>query len=67
VIELADRDTPLVVPQDLEIDEYTVELVHPNGRKKATIRAKSLQPGRTYVLWGDMKGDEFQVSELPRK
>lgn len=64
VVDLADRDTPLVIPRDLEIDTYTVELVHPKGRKKAFIPANSLQPGRTYVLWGDMNGDEFKVELL---
>lgn len=64
VIALADRDTPLVVPQELEIDTYTIELVHPKGRKNFSLRANSLQPGRTYVLWGDMSGDELKVSEL---
>jgi hypothetical protein len=63
-IQLADRETPLLVPQELEIDNYTVELIHPNGRKNARIDAMSLQPGRTYVLWGDMNGDKFPVSEL---
>lgn len=66
VVDLADRDTPLVVPRDLEIDTYTVELVHPKGRKKAFIPANSLQPGRTYVLWGDMNGDEFKVELLKK-
>ena len=64
VIDLADRDTPLVIPRDLEIDTYTVELVHPKSRKKAFIPANSLQPGRTYVLLGDMNGDEFKVELL---
>jgi hypothetical protein len=64
VIELVDRDTPLLVPQDLEIDTYTVELSHPTkGRKNFLIRANSLLPGRTYVLWGSMNGD-LEVSEL---
>jgi hypothetical protein len=65
-IALTDRDTPLLVPQELEIDDYSVELTHPNGRKVARISAKSLEPGRTYVLWGDMNGDRFEVSELPK-
>jgi hypothetical protein len=64
VLELADRDTPLVIPRELEIDTYTIELSHPKGRKKAFIPANSLQPGRTYVLWGDMNGDEFKVELL---
>jgi len=63
-IPLADRDTPLRVPQELEIGDYTIELSHPNGRKIARILAKSLEPGRTYVLWGDMSGDKFEVSAL---
>ncbi|HZE97348.1 MAG TPA: hypothetical protein VE981_10000 [Planctomycetota bacterium] len=65
-IPLTDRDTPLLIPQELEIDDYSLELVHPNGRKNAHISANSLQPGRTYVLWGDMNGDKFEVSELPK-
>jgi hypothetical protein len=66
VIELADRDTPLVVPQELEIDDYRIELTSPKGRKDATISAKSLEPGKTYVLWGDMSGDKFPLAELPK-
>jgi hypothetical protein len=65
-IQLADRETPLLVPQELEIDNYTIELVHENSRKNARIDAISLQPGRTYVLWGDMNGDKFQLSELTK-
>jgi hypothetical protein len=65
-IPLADRDTPLRVPQELDIGDYTIELSHPNGRKIARILAKSLEPGRTYVLWGDMNGDQFEVSELAK-
>jgi len=66
-IELVDRDTPLLVPLDLEIDTYTVELVHPTkGRKTKSIPANSLLPGRTYVLWGNMNGD-LEVSELLTK
>jgi hypothetical protein len=67
VIELADRDTPLVVPQELEIDNYRIELTSPKGRKDAKISAKSLEPGKTYVLWGDMSGGKFDVAELPTK
>jgi len=64
-IGLNDRDTPLVIPQELEIDSYTVELFHPSkGRKKVPIDANPLQPGRTYVLWGDMAEGKFQVTEL---
>ncbi|RPH38573.1 MAG: hypothetical protein EHM91_13705 [Planctomycetota bacterium] len=66
VIDLVDRDTPLVVPQELEIDDYKIELTSPKGRKDARILANSLQPGRTYVLWGDMSGEKFQVAELPK-
>jgi hypothetical protein len=66
-IALDDRDTPLFIPHELEIDSYTVELVHPTkGRKNYRIEANSLLPGRTYVLWGDMAGDKFQVTELPK-
>jgi hypothetical protein len=66
VIELADRDTPLVVPQELEIDDYRIELTSPKGRKNAVITAKHLEPGKTYVLWGDMSGDRFPLAELPK-
>lgn len=66
-IPLADRDTPLVIPQELEIDTYTIDLVHPSkGRKNILIEAKSFLPGRTYVLWGDMAGEKFPVTELPK-
>ena len=64
VLALADRDTPLLVPQELEIDTYTVELVHPKWRKNHVITAKSLEPGRTYVLWGDMSGGDLKVELL---
>jgi hypothetical protein len=63
-IALADRDTPLLVPQELEIDTWTIELVHPKGRKNHTLPANSLEPGRTYVLWGDMTGGELKVELL---
>ena len=63
-IELADRDTPLLVPQELEIDTWTIELVHPKGRKNHTLPANSLEPGRTYVLWGDMSGGDLKVELL---
>ena len=64
ILELADRDTPLLVPQELEIDTWTVELVLAKTRKNATLPANSLQPGRTYVLWGDMSGGELKVELL---
>ena len=66
VIALADRDTPLLVPQELEIDDYSVQLANPKGRKTARISAKSLEPGRTYVLWGDMGEGKFDVAELSK-
>ena len=66
VIDLVDRDTPLVVPQELEIDDYKIELTSPKARKTAPISAKSLEPGKTYVLWGDMSGDKFELAELPK-
>jgi hypothetical protein len=66
VVELTDRDTPLLVPQELEIDDYRIELTSPKGRKIARISAKSLKPGRTYVVWGDMSGEKFEVAELPK-
>jgi hypothetical protein len=65
-IPLSDRDTPLLVAQDLEIDDYQVELSHPNGRKNANVFAKDLEAGRTYVLWGNMNSGEFKVSALPK-
>src|SRR5262245_36148528 len=61
-IALADRDTPLLIAE-LEIDDYTVELVHPNYQKTVSLLANSFQPGQTYVLWGDMSG-EIKVAEL---
>jgi len=66
VLSLVDRDTPLVVPQELEIDDYKIELTSPKGRKDAKISANSLQPGKTYVLWGDMSGEKFQVADLSK-
>lgn len=65
-IPLADRDTPLLIPRELEIGDYTVELDHPSGKKTARIPGKSLEPGRTYVLWGDMSGNQFDVAELSK-
>jgi hypothetical protein len=63
-VVLADPHTPLLVPQELEIDTWTVELVHPKGRKNHTLPANSLEPGRTYVLWGDMTGGDLKVELL---
>lgn len=66
VIPLEDRDTPLLVPGELEIDDYLLVLAHPKGRKTARISAKSLEPGRTYVLWGDMGEGKFEIAELSK-
>ncbi len=65
-LELPARETPLVVPGELEIGDYEVELAHPRlGRRTRRIAASELQEGKTYLLSGDLEEGTTTLRLLP--
>lgn len=55
-IPLPIRETPLVIPGELEIGDFEIELSHPRlGRRTRRILATELQEGKTFLLSGDLE------------
>jgi hypothetical protein len=56
-----------VAIQDLELDDYDLELVHPElGKKSFSVKKTSLQAGREYLIRGEMSpGKTLELQPVP--
>jgi predicted Ser/Thr protein kinase len=62
-LEIPDHDTPLRLPV-LEIDNYEVELTHPevSGSVLLPLAATQLKPGVTYTVTGDIRKGTVHIT-----